>query len=150
MRIGIINLTRILHMFNSQGFKYAVPALLYAVHNNLIFVALLADSYSSVQRERARDYSHRLTAGYTRAMAVADLGRITGQCDCPKVVRGASPRVSKPISERCGVTRAQFERGPVAGKYRCCEGYDCPLDVCSEERHAPPSSTGCTVKSPQS
>jgi hypothetical protein len=28
-------------MFNSQGFKYAVPALLYAVHNNLIFVALL-------------------------------------------------------------------------------------------------------------
>jgi hypothetical protein len=83
------------------------------------FLELLT-SYTSIQRERGS-----ATAGFTRIATHADLGRIAAQCDCGK-------GVTKPTAELCGVSPTVFAHGPLRGKHRCCDGWDCPVDVCAE------------------
>ena len=88
----------------------------------------LLRSYGAIQRRHATNGRLELsTSGFTPIRTAADLGRLAGQCDC-----GAGE--SRTSAERCGVDKEEFattRRSFQGGRYRCCEGYDCALDVCT-------------------
>ena len=91
----------------------------------LDYLHALLRGYSSIQRERATS-----TRGFTRVATAAQLGRLAAQCDCG----GGN---TKPSPTLCGVTHDEFFRGPLRGKHRCCDGWDCPLEICPEAQTAP-------------
>ena len=101
-----------------QGRAMALKEL--SMGRTLDYLFALLRGYSSIQRERATS-----TAGFTRATTAAALGKLAAQCDC-----GGGQ--TKPTAERCGVSRADFYSGPLRGKHRCCDGWDCPIEICPE------------------
>ena len=101
-----------------QGRAIALKEL--SMGRTLDYLFALLRGYSSIQRERATS-----TAGFTRATTAAALGKLAAQCDC-----GGGQ--TKPTAERCGVSRADFYSGPLRGKHRCCDGWDCPIEICPE------------------
>ena len=76
--------------------------------------------YAAVQTARATT-----TDGFTKVSTAAELGRLAAQCDCG----GGQTR---PSAEKCGVSPAAFFHGPLRGKHRCCDGWDCPIEICAE------------------
>lgn len=89
-----------------------------SMDRTLDYMSELLKGYSSIQRQRA---AHAV--GYTRCDSASALGRVAAQCEC-----GAG--VTRPSPERCGVSRLEMVRGERAGKFRCCDGWDCPVEIC--------------------
>ena len=100
----------------ANGRRLALRQL--GMDRTLDYLTGLLKSYSSIQRQRATD-----TYGYTRSDTTSALGRVAAQCEC-------GVGVTRPTPERCGVSRLEFTRGIRAGKHRCCEGWDCPVEIC--------------------
>mmetsp|Transcript_8298 Transcript_8298/g.21778 ORF Transcript_8298/g.21778 Transcript_8298/m.21778 type:complete len:128 (+) Transcript_8298:3-386(+) len=94
-----------------------------AFDRTLAYFRTLLSSYSTIQRQSAADAFALSTEGYTRVRSAADLGRLTGQCECGHGVTKVDPGT-------CGVDPETFRRTASKGRYRCCDGWDCPREVC--------------------
>lgn len=89
----------------------------------LDYLHAMLRGYGAVQTEKATS-----TEGFTKIATAADLGKLAALCDCGAGSSGST----RPSPERCGLTHAAFFHGPLRGKYRCCDGWDCPIEICTE------------------
>ena len=91
-----------------------LAARLMTMDRVLDYTGALLRSYASVQRERATS-----ARGFTPATTAADLGAITGQCNCAS---GTAPTAAN-----CpNLDPYAFRRR------RCCDGWDCPREICED------------------
>ena len=98
-----------------------------AFGRTLAYFRALLSAYSSIQREGASGAALS-TDGYTLIRSAADLGRLTGQCDC-------GPGATKFDPAKCAVDVEAYNKARLVVRnslFRCCEGWDCPVEVCGD------------------